>query len=126
MIEQIAVTNLSDRKQWLEPGTVLGKVTEVEEVADEDTTVATIAVGEEEKAHAHDFDSKICDDLGAENRESIGQVLREFEDCFAEKGERLGLCSAAEHVIDTGDAKPIRQAPRAAAWKERIIVEKQC
>jgi hypothetical protein len=54
------------------------------------------------------------------------QTLLEYDGCLAGKGDKPVKYTAAEHTIETGDAKPIRQAPHARAWKERVIVEDQC
>ena len=40
------------------------------------------------------------------------QMLRDYADVVAMKGERLGHTELVQHQIDTGDARPIRQPPR--------------
>jgi hypothetical protein len=45
------------------------------------------------------------------------QALLEYDDRFARKEDKIGKCTVAEHTIETGDAKPIRQAPNARAWR---------
>ena len=50
----------------------------------------------------------------------------EYDDRFAGKQDKLGKCTAAEHTIETEDAKPIREALHARAWREPGLVEDQC
>jgi hypothetical protein len=64
--------------------------------------------------------------LSPSKRKKIFKVLLEYDDRFAGRGEKLGRCMAAEHSIDTGSAKPIRQVPSAKALKEIVIVEEHC
>jgi hypothetical protein len=85
-----------------------------------------MSAGKEETKPAKDFDSRIFSGLSPGQRKKILKVLLEYDDRFAGKGEKLRRCTAAEHCIDTGSAKPIRQAPSAKAWKERVIVEEHC
>ena len=42
-LDQIVITNLSDRKQWLQAGTVLGEIEEIEEIAEEKSWDAVFA-----------------------------------------------------------------------------------
>ena len=44
----------------------------------------------------------------------FGEVLIKFADIFAQNDNDLGLFTATEHTIDTGDAKPIKQ------WMRRV------
>ena len=42
----------------------------------------------------------------------FGEVLIKFADIFAQNDNDLGLFTATEYTIDTGDAKPIKQQMR--------------
>jgi hypothetical protein len=44
--------------------------------------------------------------------QSIASLLTEYEDCFSKNETDLGRTNVTEHAITTGDAKPIKQAPR--------------
>ena len=43
---------------------------------------------------------------------ALANLLAEFSDVFSKDDYDLGLCTLTEHVIDTGDAKPVKQPPR--------------
>jgi hypothetical protein len=62
---------------------------------------------------------------GPSQRKKILQTLLEYDDRFARPGGKLGTCTAAEHAINTGNTRPIRQTPRAKALGERVIVAGQ-
>ncbi|KZS10243.1 Uncharacterized protein APZ42_025350 [Daphnia magna] len=63
-IGQMAITNLSDHKQWIEEGTVLGIIEPVTEIKEGDTPVAVATAGAEKKAHReHEFESRIGEGL---------------------------------------------------------------
>jgi hypothetical protein len=127
-LREIAITNLSNQKQWVEADTVLGKVEYVERIVEEADAVFVAAESKREEGNGEglDFDSRIFKGLSPRQRKEILQALLEYDDRFARPGDKLGTCTAAEHSIDTGNAKPIRQAPRAKAWRERVIVAGQC
>jgi hypothetical protein len=127
-LREIAITNLSNQKQCVEADTVLGKVEYVERIVEEADAVFVAAESKREEGNGEglDFDSRIFKGLSPKQRKEILQTLLEYDDRFARPGDKLGTCTAAEHSIDTGNAKPIRQAPRAKAWRERVIVAGQC
>ena len=51
--------------------------------------------------------------------------LREYGDCFATSNDGLGLCTAAEHKIETGNARPIKQSHFGSVFKEREVIQGQ-
>ena len=55
-----------------------------------------------------------CTHLTDEQSIEFGEVLIKFADIFAQNDNDLGLFTATEHTIDTGDAKPIKQ------WMRRV------
>ncbi|KZR97303.1 Uncharacterized protein APZ42_007905, partial [Daphnia magna] len=111
-IGQMAITHLSDHKQWIEEGTVLG-----------DTPVAVTTAGTEKKARReHEFESRIGEGLMSTDREKIREVLVEYGDYFSWPGDQLGLCTAAEQTIEAG-GKDIRD--REAETRETITLDKE-
>jgi hypothetical protein len=100
----------------------------VERMVEESDAVfgAAECKGEGGNGEGFDFDSRIFKGLSPSQRKKILRAFLEYDDRFARPGDKLGTCTAVEHAIDTRDAKPIRQAPRAKAWRERVIVAGQC
>lgn len=59
-----------------------------------------------------------CEELTDGQRGQVRDVLLEFQDVFSCSGE-IGHCTLVEHMIETGDAAPIKQAPRRLALSEQ-------
>ncbi|KAI9555913.1 hypothetical protein GHT06_018441 [Daphnia sinensis] len=122
---QVLVTNFSDRNQWVPRNMVLGTLEEITRVEngmdDEGEVVALIALGTP-KWSREEFGKYVSKELGVEGHDKIVGVLQDFEDCFAGENDRLGVCNEAEHAIETGNCRPIRQSPFSSAWKERELM----
>jgi len=52
------------------------------------------------------------DDFPVEATHGLKQLLFDHQHTFATSSADIGFCSILQHDIDTGDAHPIRQAPR--------------
>ena len=64
--------------------------------------------------HIKDMFFCSCTHLTDEQSIEFGEVLIKFAEIFAQNDNDLGLFTATEHTIDTGDAKPIKQ------WMRRV------
>ena len=64
-------------------------------------------------------------ELTVNQKKQFSCLLEEFNDLFAEDCNDLGLTDLMEHTIDTGNAKPIKQAPRRLPPHKRHVVDKQ-
>ena len=62
--------------------------------------------------HLHDLWERACNNLNAEQAETLAKVLAEYQDVFSDGEFDLGTFSEAKHKIDTGDARPVRQKMR--------------
>ena len=51
-------------------------------------------------------------DFPIESSDGLKHLLHDHQDTFASSSSDLGYCDILQHDIDTGDAQPIRQAPR--------------
>ena len=60
-------------------------------------------------------------------QQQLAQLLREYSNVFSKDENDLGYTSLMEHAIETGDAKPIKQAPRrpplALAGEEKKAID---
>ena len=56
-------------------------------------------------------------------RKQIIDLVCNYQDVFADEQESLGHTSTIRHKIDTGAAKPIKQAPRRLPQARREIIE---
>lgn len=92
--------------------------------ASEENRVNCISVGEkatledpEEREgvlpeHIQDLAERSCHGLDADQRGKTMELLADFADVFAKTPDDLGRTNVAKHRIETGLAKPIRQAAR--------------
>ncbi len=63
--------------------------------------------------------------LTEQEREELKALLYEYADIFSVADYDLGHCHLAEHVIDTGNAKPNHQRPYRAEFQKGAIIEKE-
>jgi hypothetical protein len=61
--------------------------------------------------------------LSAAEKQQLQELLLEFVDVFVGPDGRLGRTSLVKHEIDTGSAKPIRQAARRLPMAQKGIAE---
>ncbi|XP_045027129.1 uncharacterized protein LOC123470647 [Daphnia magna] len=123
---QVLVTNFSDCNQWVPRNMVLGTLEEItlaEEGTDSEKEVVALAALGAPKWSLEVFGKYVSKEIGVDSHDKIVGVLQDFEDCFAGENDRLGVCNVAEHAIETGDCRPIRQSPYSSAWKERELMQ---
>lgn len=59
--------------------------------------------------HLKDLYTDAAKEHKSNEKREVANLLSEFKDVFSRNDDDLGLTSLTEHVIDTGDAKPIKQ-----------------
>ena len=52
-------------------------------------------------------------------------LLKKYQECFAESSRDLGHCKILTHQINTGTADPIHQQPYPSAFKHRELLQTQ-
>ena len=72
--------------------------------------------------------SKSTDGLNGEQIRALTYLFNEYQDVFATSGSPMGRTSIEQHRIDTGDSRPIKQAPRRLPLhlkeKAEVVVRK--
>jgi hypothetical protein len=61
-------------------------------------------------------------DLEPKQKVQLQALLERFSDLFISDFENLTVTPLVEHCIDTGDAKPVRQAPYRESMSERELI----
>ena len=73
------------------------------------------------------YSESTCDKSESENAK-IASLLTEYQDVFSKNDLDLGKTDLYEHMIDTGEAKPVKQpfrrVPLAYADEERKVIDK--
>ncbi|XP_041467316.1 uncharacterized protein LOC121417644 [Lytechinus variegatus] len=77
--------------------------------------------------HLPDLFAITMQNVPAEYQESISQLLKDFSDIFLKGSFDIGRTDYVQHIINTGDTPPFRQAHRRypARQREREDTERQ-
>ena len=120
-----AASGLSDdgmyhygRKHWSE-------VSDTESDSDSHTLASPT---EEEAAippHLRHLYQESVTELNTEEAHSLAEFLVRNADVFAESASDLGRTSLVQHVIDTGEALPIKQPPRRVPVHRKHLVQEE-
>ncbi|KZS07756.1 Uncharacterized protein APZ42_028454 [Daphnia magna] len=128
-IANIKLVNFSRTDQWLNRGTVLGKLDTVEvmrkqlDEADRlnEPTVGLLSIADPTTP----FADVINKQLPSADHRAVLHLQNRFSDCFASSNSDLGRSNIVQHRIDTMNSTPIHQPPYKSAWKQREVIESQ-
>ena len=67
----------------------------------------------------------LSDDCTAAQREEVTRLLTDYSDVFMAPDGQLGHTQMAEHHIDTGSARPVKQRPRRVPLAKRADAESE-
>ena len=104
----LLVMNVTDKPISLEPGMVLSNLTPVECAAPTEPVRNDSKLNEAIELIVGKVDKSVT----ASEKESLRQVLYKYADVISLNEFDIGLTPLVEHEIDTGDAKPVKQALR--------------
>ncbi|PIK44772.1 Retrovirus-related Pol polyprotein from transposon [Apostichopus japonicus] len=132
----LRLMNVTDRPVTLYEGTSVGQCQPVElvdSIASERAKCRTVTKGERSGAkgiialgeHLEILAEKSCVDLSKEEADRVRQLLADNANVFARSKEDLGRTDLVKHEIDTGTAKPIRQAPRRLTIHKKAEADKE-
>ena len=117
----VRIVNLSDENVVLYKNTVVGTIQDLSDfsVPDEKTKHSGAAGCSPCVASVTSRAKKILEMIDMENimvegekKEELLQLIREYQDVFSLGSDDLGRTNRITHIINTGDASPIRQSPR--------------
>jgi transposase InsO family protein len=122
-IHGISIINDSEDKCTLFKGTSVGICTMACEQTEKlNITRASYSCNEHEEnptsyamkvpVHLTDLYDRSSTHLNDDEKTSLAALLTKYQDVFSKAPEDLGQTDRVKHSIDTGTAKPIRQAPR--------------
>ena len=113
----LRILNLSDESLTLRDHTVIATVETLSEVKSCTRSVNRIVCKEdldnqEMPSHLVDLFEKSKVGLDVESVSQLKRLLISEQDTFSKNSTDIGITDLVEHKIDTGNAKPIKQAPR--------------
>ncbi|XP_045215056.2 uncharacterized protein LOC123565253 [Mercenaria mercenaria] len=126
----VCVVNPTDRYKLISKGSEIGRaypVSEIIEVGEEDEEYNINQLSdlgwqqdivprpESDSAlapHLQQVYSDSCEHLNEEQHRQLAQLLIEYQDVFAQDEFDLGNFTVMEHVIETGNAEPVKQRMR--------------
>ena len=126
----VRVCNPNEEGIMLYTGMALGCLSKVEVIGDYESVgrVARTVVPKVEGElpdHLKDLYERTVDLVPESDRPLVREMLCKFQDVFSRDDKDLGRTSLVQHHIETGDAKPIKQAPRRLPPQHRNDLEKQ-
>ena len=140
----VRILNPSEEDVIVKKGLVLAKLEEAVEIlpfenkglkcdnalsADKSIKVNNVSVKKELPGHLKELYDNSAENLNLEEKNKLYELLCDNSDLFAKSSSDLGKTSIVEHTINTGNAKPIKQAarrpPRTLAGKENEIIQEQ-
>ena len=105
----------------------LSRGNEKQNFSENGTQQASFSKSNEIASHLRDLYEKSTRGLEGYQKERVAQLLDRFQDSFSRHEWDIGLTHLTEHAIKTGDAPPIKQAPRrvplAYAEEEKKAIE---
>ncbi|XP_017483373.1 PREDICTED: uncharacterized protein LOC108372236 [Rhagoletis zephyria] len=106
----------------LRRGTVLGQCREVEAIFNCEKLPESDSIGGNDIAE--DINAW-TEGLEEKYQHKAKELLRRYSNIFDKDGDKPGWTNVVKHRIDTGDARPIRQAPRSVPLAKRETTKKQ-
>ena len=121
------VINDAEDKMYMPEGTIMGIGQDWEEEEGEEQEIeeysepmgAVRGVGEGIPEHMKDMFDRASAGVGEDEAVALKLLLIKYRGVFAEHDMDLGDFSAVKHVIDTRDARPVKQRPRPVKQRPR-------
>ena len=113
----VQIVNPGDKSIRLFKGTKLGQL----QAFEEDFKDPGVSIGHQDQRDLH-FE---IGELEQEEKETLEAFLHDQQDVFASSVKEIGTTHVTEHVVDTGDSRPIKQLPRRLPQALKPVVDKQ-
>ena len=124
----VTLLNLDQEPKSLPRGFTVGLMEQVEGVEKGETTSPqTLEAGSEKSQIEHLLPllDNVSDRLEGGQRERILDLVLRYQHIFATPDGELGHTTLADHTIDTGDSRPIKQPPRRMPPLQRELADRE-
>ena len=113
----VRVINLSGHEKVICKNSEVGQCAPVEAVIkNEQPPEPAKMSAKDQKEFGEDVEKWVASSAAPE-RNKAKKLLKRYACAFATNNKRQGRTSMVKHEIDTGESRPIRQAPRAYRWR---------
>ena len=125
----LSVLNLSKKPVKLEPEAIIGKINTVDGIVSIEQSKKNLdSISEcEDKLpeHLEMLVDKSSSKLTESERNSVKNLLAQFQDIFVGPDGELGQTDLTTHKIDTKDAEPFKIPPRRVAPTRKKVIEEE-
>jgi len=122
----VRVVNVDHKPVKLKSGTKMGSLKLIDTIDANICAVVKVSEGggSEVAGMITDALADKSSTLTASEKDKLAQLLLKYEAIISRGPTDLGMCTLLEHRIDTGDANPIRMAPRRIPYFQQEEVQK--
>lgn len=117
----IRVMNINDFPVTLKKGCHLGRILDVSSVIKQ--VCHTTTTPKKAPVELEILIQNACQELTDDQSQEVRSLIYRYQNVFEGSGGLLGRTNIVQHRIDTGDARPIRQAPRRLPLAKREEAE---
>ena len=126
----ITIANVSEKVVVLQTGSQVGNLVSIDEILDERATISSITNDTSTSdsvfpEHLQPLLDQASLTLSPAETFQVKQMLIKFKDVFVGPDGNLGRTSIVKHQIDTGDHRPIKQAPRRLPLAQKQAAEQE-
>ncbi|CAC5397452.1 unnamed protein product [Mytilus coruscus] len=122
----VRMANITEFEQTIQPDTHVAICEAVEVNIDSNETnidklskVSSVEESKETPSHLKDLKMRSSELLNEDQIKLLNNLLIKYDQTFSKNKSDLGRASAIKHTISTGQAKPIKQAPRRLPLSNR-------
>ena len=116
----VRMMNLNNSEVMLRKGSEIAEAIPVQMLANSDAVE-----GPSPFAHLKPLMETVADDVTQEEKGNLASLLEEYSDVFSKSEFDLGCTGLAQHKIDTGVSRPIKQVLRRQPYAHVDIIDKQ-
>ncbi|XP_048254596.1 uncharacterized protein LOC125381581 [Haliotis rufescens] len=123
----VKVINVLDTKYTLAKGRIIGQCQSVNVLPDRQIKkVSQVSVKNSKVPdHLTDLFDRSKTNLSSEQQDELRDLLYSYRDTFAKDDDDLGGTNVVKHRINTGNARPIKQAPCRQTLAKQEAEEKE-
>ena len=121
----VRVINTTSEPRLIKRDTYVGVLTPISVIDETDDSADIPASNRSVEPASQCLISALPSELSDQQRQQATDLIRSFEDVFSQGEHDIGRTHLAEHGIDTGDHRPIRQSLRRHPISHLEVIDQQ-